>query len=185
MHNQGLCGSCWAHASVAAFSDRKCIVENVSERVQYSEEYLIDCDSMNHGCNGGFINIAHYMLNSIGTTTNECVSFKSENGVSQACPTKCDGSYSITLVRSKDYKNVCATENTIKTALLDGPVATAYDIYEDFEVYSRGIYHHIYGNMIGSHAVEFAGYGEENDVKYWIIKNSWSREWVRMDILGL
>lgn len=54
---------------------------------------------------------------------------------------------------------------------------TGYTVYEDFYSYAGGVYQHIYGNSVGGHAVAFIGYGEENGVKYWIIRNSWGPEW--------
>ena len=118
------------------------------------------------------------MLKTMGTTTAECMKYTSGNGVSKACPTKCDDESNITtIVKSKSYKNVCADEESIKAALLDGPLTTGFNVYLDFELYKSGIYHHVYGSNMGGHAVEFVGYGEENGVKFWIVKNSWGREW--------
>ena len=72
----------------------------------------------------------------MGTTTAECMKYTSGTGVSKACPTKCDnGSEITTIVKSKSYKNVCTDEESIKAALLDGPLTTGFNVYLDFELY--------------------------------------------------
>ena len=61
-----------------------------------------------------------------------------------------------------------------------GPVAAAMEIYPDFytwnpqtEIYKwNGKY-----SKIGGHAVEIVGWGEEKDLKYWWVKNSWGTDW--------
>ena len=50
-------------------------------------------------------------------------------------------------------------------------------MYSDFLYYEKGIYKHTTGEIEGKHAVTIVGYGEENGVKYWKVKNSWGNKW--------
>jgi len=54
---------------------------------------------------------------------------------------------------------------------------TGFNVYEDFMHYQSGIYHHVTGDMKGGHAVKILGWGQENDVDYWICANSWGPDW--------
>lgn len=61
-----------------------------------------------------------------------------------------------------------------------GPVSTAMKVYPDFyqfdptkEIYEwNGIGPQVYG-----HAIELVGWGEEFGIGYWIVKNSWGKNW--------
>jgi Papain family cysteine protease/Repeat of unknown function (DUF346) len=52
-----------------------------------------------------------------------------------------------------------------------GPVAAAFDVYNDFFAYGSGVYHHVNGPYVGGHAVLVVGYSEAEQC--WIAKNSW------------
>lgn len=69
-------------------------------------------------------------------------------------------------------------ETAIRAALVsNGGLTTHFIGYEDIITYQSGIYQHVTGKALGSHAVELVGYGEENGVRYWKVKNSWGPDW--------
>ncbi len=100
------------------------------------------------------------------------------------CEKKCTNSdyHNSTYYKDK-YKAVEAysipsDEDTIKRDIMaNGPVTAGYAVYEDFLLYSSGIYHHVSGKIEGYHAVKMIGWGEEDGVKYWLLVNSWGTDW--------
>jgi len=71
-----------------------------------------------------------------------------------------------------------AGENDIKAEIFkNGPVETAFTVYEDFLTYKSGVYKHTSGGELGGHAVKFMGWGVENNVPYWLVANSWNANW--------
>lgn len=40
-----------------------------------------------------------------------------------------------------------------------------------------GIYQHVTGEYIGGHAVKILGWGSDNGTDYWIVANSWNKNW--------
>ena len=58
-----------------------------------------------------------------------------------------------------------------------GPVETAITVYQDFMNYKSGVYQHIYGDLIGGLAIKCIGWGTERGVDYWLMANSWGKNW--------
>jgi cathepsin L len=53
VRDQGSCGSCWAFATVAATEGRYTI--KYGNKLQFSEQQLIDCTRDCYGCDGGWV----------------------------------------------------------------------------------------------------------------------------------
>ncbi|KAK6042739.1 papain family cysteine protease [Cooperia oncophora] len=49
---QGQCGSCWAFATVASIEAANAI--KTGQLTRLSEQEMVDCDTQNNGCHGGY-----------------------------------------------------------------------------------------------------------------------------------
>jgi len=178
IRDQQQCGSCWAFSAVGDFGDRACVAGVDKKRIQYSEEYVVSCDPKDKGCQGGSVLYVHMFLKNTGTTTLACNAYKSGNGTTGTCPTKCDDGSAIKLTKSPNYRIM---ELSIDAFMLEisvhGPIQGMFYVYEDFEYYESGIYQHEYGEMLGGHGIMIVGWGEENGTPYWICRNSWGEDW--------
>jgi len=67
IRNQEKCGSCWAFSASEALSDRFCI--EGGDDVILSPEALLECDRLDHGCDGGELQNVWRYLSKVGTTT--------------------------------------------------------------------------------------------------------------------
>jgi len=77
-----------------------------------------------------------------------------------------------------NYKSIISTEKQLEKAVALQPVSVAIEAdTRVFQLYTGGI---ITSEACGTnldHGVLVVGYGEEDDTKYWIVKNSWSASW--------
>jgi len=65
----------------------------------------------------------------------------------------------------------------LATALQLGPVSVGVDASDHaFKFYKSGIIKKRCGTSI-DHAVLLVGYGTDNGVDYWLVKNSWTATW--------
>jgi len=104
---------------------------------------------------------------------------------SAKCPSTCDGSATAphdNFQKDKwSFAGATASasgEKDIQQAIMEGgPVETAFTVYDDFENYVSGIYHHVKGDEGGGHAVRIVGWGVDGSAKYWKVANSWNPHW--------
>jgi hypothetical protein len=85
--------------------------------------------------------------------------------------------------RCSHYYRIEDKEEAIKYDIYKyGPITTGMAVYPNF--YTFNPKKEIYdwdgeGEMLSGHAIEIVGWGTENNIPYWIVKNSWGKEWGR------
>uniref|UniRef100_A0A6C0DSV8 Peptidase C1A papain C-terminal domain-containing protein n=1 Tax=viral metagenome TaxID=1070528 RepID=A0A6C0DSV8_9ZZZZ len=173
--NQGQCGSCWSFSASGAMEGAWAIRTN--DIVTISEQQLVDCSKKygNLGCKGGLMdNAFQYAINN-GMCNEE--SYPYTSGVTQSS-SSCQSCKPVVTI------NACAdvppnNQVALKEAVaLVGPVSIALDAETKlFQSYKNGV---ITSDSCGNnldHGVLIVGYGEEDGIKYWLVKNSWGTSW--------
>ena len=78
--NQGLCGSCWAFATLAAVEALH--KEKTNENIDLSEQQLVDCSRGhgNFGCQGGWTDWTYDYMVDMGVQSEESYRYSGKDG---------------------------------------------------------------------------------------------------------
>ncbi|KAI3789977.1 hypothetical protein L2E82_02785 [Cichorium intybus] len=174
--NQGSCGSCWTFSTTGALE--AAYAQAYGKSVSLSEQQLVDCarDFNNFGCNGGLPSQAYeYIKYNGGLDTEEAYPYTGKDGV---CKYKAENA-AVQVIESVNI--TMGAEDELKHAVgLVRPVSVAFQVIAGFKQYTGGVFtsdHCGSDPMDVNHAVVAVGYGVENGVPYWLIKNSWGEDW--------
>ena len=200
IRDQSKCGSCWAFGGAEAMSDRLCIHSNQTLQTRVSAQDLVTCCyDCGFGCQGGWPIMTFYYWQEHGIPSgglygdkNSCKPYFlppckdhmhncTDYQDTPECEDKCQEGYPKTPEEDATFGvsaySVGGEEDMMQEIFENGSVEGAFTVYEDFADYESGIYQHVTGSMLGGHAIKIIGWGVENNVKYWLIANSWGDSW--------
>ncbi|XP_065880612.1 zingipain-2 [Euphorbia lathyris] len=170
--DQGNCGACWSFSATGAIEGINRIF--TGSLVSLSEQELVDCDkSFNEGCDGGLMDYAfQFVIDNNGIDTEDDYPYQ---GRQKSCDKSKLQRHVVTI---DGYADVPPNnEKALLKAVATQPVSVGICGSERaFQLYSKGIFTGPCSTSL-DHAVLIVGYGSENGVDYWIIKNSWGTSW--------
>ena len=173
--DQGQCGSCWTFSATGAIEGAWAI--STGKLIDFSEEELVECAGLKYGsmgCNGGQMDGAFKYVIENGQCTLSSYPYTSGTGQSGNCKTSCTPV--ATLSSCSDV--VPNDQISLKGAVAKQPVSIAIEAdTRYFQSYSSGILDSTSCGTNLDHGVLIVGYGEQNGIKYWNVKNSWSSSW--------
>lgn len=161
--DQGGCGSCYSFGACATYEGWK-----LGQGMTYdlSEQwFMMKAKAIGPygGCEGWWLDKSMNLLKNDGVADeSDCRYLASEAACTSGSPVHKIGDWAST-----------TDINTIKNALLKGPVYVGFAVYNDFFNYSGGYYQYTSGGLAGYHAVCIVGYDDIG----WKVKNSWGTGW--------
>lgn len=173
--DQGDCSSCWTFGSVQACESAYALTHGVL--FSCSEQNILDCCDTCQGCVGGFEFLAlDYIIEKQNGFLNseDVYPYTAKDGP------KClfDQTKGINQIKSYVHGKK-GDEEYLKGLVAQGVCDIAIDATGwAFAMYSGGIYvgDQCIPNYM-NHAVGLVGYGTENNVDYWIVRNSFGVKW--------
>ncbi|CUG93281.1 cathepsin-L cysteine peptidase, putative, partial [Bodo saltans] len=181
--DQGNCGDCWAHAVTEAIESAYAIA--TGELFVLSQQQVTSCTpplGTCYSCNGSYPSVAYDYVAENGLTEEWIYPFESYNNTFPACkqhpylPTPVK-----TIVNISGYINIQSNDQqaTMEALVANGPLSILVDA-SLWGAYESGIFDgcSYAGNTTTlDHAVNLVGYGSEDGIDYWIVRNSWAPSW--------
>ncbi len=175
VRNQGACGSCWDFSAVAQVETWYQIVNsNLNSGIDLSEQFVLSCGGAGT-CQGGSVEGALSFFQHTGVPMEACFPYRANDKLD--CSGAC-ADWASQAVTIPGWGYVTLNEiliDNLKEAVYRHPVSASYTVFEDFQLYGGGVYEHVWGNIVGGHAVLIVGW--DDDERCWIVKNSWGADW--------
>jgi len=171
--DQHPCGTCATFSSLAAVEGLiKIAMDNSFIEPNLSEQHTFSCEGP---LPYTFFHPMIYLKNH-GAPDEDCYPYNCDYfGHRPACVDTCSD-WENRVFKIDGYTFMMfPSPDKIKAALQDGPIVGGFQVFEDFQYYTGGVYEHVTGGILGGHGVAVVGYDDEGE--YWICKNSWSENW--------
>ena len=179
--DQGSCGSCWAFSTVGNLEGLYALEKGVVKTL--SEQLLVDCDTSDSGCNGGLMELSFtWLKKNGGIMTDTDYKYTGRKSICKQDKTKFVDMTVTGYVKLGSSSSTWSPvdEDEIKEFLVEtGPLAIALNA-TPLQTYTGGILdlNKSECNPDGmNHAVTLVGYGTEEGLDFWIVKNSWGKAW--------
>lgn len=169
--SEGQCGSTYIFAPVWALESYYAIKNNY-KLTQFSYQQVLDCDTADYGCNGGWpTNVLNY-------TATYGIEPYSQYPYTGGKVGTCQYDKSLAIKANVGYAAIPPKSvNLLQTAAYATPVSVNVESDQKvFQYYSSGVITTGCGNRL-THCVTVVGWTNYNGTNAWITKNMWGTDW--------
>jgi len=181
--DQQQCGSCWAFSATENIESVWMIAKDLTPAnfKPLGPQQIVDCDTVDGGCNGGDTPTAfEYVIKAGGQEPESAYPYKAVN---QKCHfVKADVEVTI---RSYQYATKTKNESQMQEATATvSPLSICVDA-EPWQFYSGGVMKRAQCGTSLDHCVQIAGYDVSANPPYWRVRNSWGVSWGEQGFIRL
>lgn len=176
--DQGQCGSCWAFSTTGSLEGAAALASG--QLKSFAEQQLVDCAGFpNMGCSGGQMTHSLKWAEKHDMCEEATYPYRAAGGKCQSGCSVGLVSGSVTGVNALKGLFGPAKEQDMLSAVNQQPLSVALQADKDaFQHYTSGVISADAGcGQQPDHGVLVVGYGTENGVDYWKVKNSWGSSW--------
>lgn len=167
--DQGYCGSCWAFSATEQIESDAIRLGLLTTSETLSPEQIVQCDTMDDGCDGGNTETAfEYVKTAGGIETEDAYPYTSYYDVTGSCTSNSTDF----LVTVDEYYSLADEDAMITHMFSTGPISICLDA-SSWSSYVSGIITTC--GMDVDHCVQAVGINMDDG--YWIVRNSWGTEW--------
>jgi len=168
--NQEQCGSCWAFSATETIESVWALAGNSIQIL--SEQQIVDCDTTDDGCDGGWPYDAYaYIISASGQDSESAYPYTAEDGTCEAAQNT-----PVAKISNWQYVTQSQDENAMQQFVYSkSPISICVDA-EVWQTYTGGV---ITGNCGKSidHCVQITGWSQQGGYNVWNIRNSWGANW--------
>lgn len=163
--DQGNAGTCWSFSATTTVESAYAISNG--KLYDLAEQQLVDCDKRSQGTNGGLMeNGFMYLISNGGQCLEQSYPYTASDTTCHDCETVVSVSNCFGIEEGNEL--------AMKEIVNQQPISVSLDASSrEFQHYKSGVITSDSCYKQLNHGVAVVGYGEENGVKYWIVKNSW------------
>jgi len=192
------CGSCYAFSAVSALESRLRIQTLNKDQTLFSRQHPLSCSFYTEGCEGGYPLLVGKFFYEFEILPEACFPLRKDGIIN--CSKRCDNSqhpkkYSVSKYGYLGgYYGATTEELMVKEIYAHGPIPGNLLPPPSFSMYASGVFQmndskgtkKNIGTISTSsivdrnitwqnvqHSIVLVGWGEENNLKYWIGMNSW------------
>jgi len=156
--NQGNCGSCWAFSTTGGLEGLFWLQHK--DQRSFAEQQLVDCSTLNLGCNGGSMDRAYTYVKNHGMSLEVEYPYTAVKG-------RCNRDFGDYKIGGHADPSGCTN---LANALVARPISVAVDANK-WSTYKSGVFNDCGSSL--DHGVLLVGVTDN----YWKVKNSWATTW--------
>jgi len=172
IYNQGQCGSCWAFSATETIESYWFLAGHSLQ--QLSMQQIVDCDTTDDGCGGGWTYDAYQYVESAGGIE----SYNDYPYVAQDQSCQFQQSDVVATISGWQYVTQNQDEGQMYNWLAsNGPLSVCVDASQ-WSSYQGGTLMASDCTTDLDHCVQLTGYGtDDSGTQFWNVRNSWGSDW--------